>query len=471
MAQQFETNKMEKIAHSDMLCKDPAKGECEAHYTCESHFICPWDLDKVDEDKDCDWWVKWDILYVDIHDRTYQYHPKYSGPQNIDCKRPSHMETTDYPMEDVECFDCGHVTVTTEYSEYDANPYCEDCYKEHLKDVEYGSHEKRVAAEKIKNWAKECLLSPHTKIGRKLIMKQAAQFFDTEDEMEEEEDTEKKCTDCENSVVDIEDRLCHSCYHKSCDKGECYCGEDMEEEEDQVWCEVGEHKVSKDDMWEDFADCQNCVSLKEYNERSGKQYEKICDDPDCSKVLGIDVPIMCYMNKKEGDKTLCQMCYDGGYAEDDENPDNETFTCSCCGQKVHNEDGVDCQICCEAVCDECMISDEDDPRCKNDRCVNCDEEMKEDEDEELPPNPYHVYMARHKSMCMGCLKKRPLQEVREDIWFCEDCSSPAGPTLPESGEELMEDMCEMLVAMGVSLPKKEEGESWADCHRRRSKDE
>jgi len=43
---------------------------------------------------------------------------------------------------------------------------------------------------------------------------------------EEEEEEEKKCTDCENSVVDIDDRLCHSCYHKSCGVGECYCGEE-----------------------------------------------------------------------------------------------------------------------------------------------------------------------------------------------------------------------------------------------------
>ena len=53
-----------------------------------------------------------------------------------------------------------------------------------------------------------------------------------------------------------------------------------------------------------------------------EQYKQICDDDSCDRVLCENTPIMCYMNKEEGDKTLCQMCYDGGYEEDDENPDN-----------------------------------------------------------------------------------------------------------------------------------------------------
>lgn len=36
------------------------------------------------------------------------------------------------------------------------------------------------------------------------------------------------------------------------------------------WCEVGEHYVDADDMWEDFADCKNCVSEKEYKEEMQK---------------------------------------------------------------------------------------------------------------------------------------------------------------------------------------------------------
>ena len=58
------------------------------------------------------------------------------------------------------------------------------------------------------------------------------------------------------------------------------------------------------------------------NTETDEQYKQICDDDSCDRVLCENTPIMCYMNKEEGDKTLCQMCYDGGYKEDDENPDN-----------------------------------------------------------------------------------------------------------------------------------------------------
>jgi hypothetical protein len=54
------------------------------------------------------------------------------------------------------------------------------------------------------------------------------------------------------------------------------------------------------------------------------QYKKVCDGELCDTVLGEDVPIMCYMNKERGDKTLCRVCYeDGDYKDDDENEDNE----------------------------------------------------------------------------------------------------------------------------------------------------
>ena len=55
-----------------------------------------------------------------------------------------------------------------------------------------------------------------------------------------------------------------------------------------------------------------------------EQYKKVCDEDDCDTILDIDTPIMCYMNKNNGDKTLCRDCYvDGGYKEIDENSDNE----------------------------------------------------------------------------------------------------------------------------------------------------
>jgi len=35
---------------------------------------------------------------------------------------------------------------------------------------------------------------------------------------------------------------------------------------EREWCEVGEHWVDPEDMWSDSADCQKCVSEKEYLE-------------------------------------------------------------------------------------------------------------------------------------------------------------------------------------------------------------
>ena len=32
-----------------------------------------------------------------------------------------------------------------------------------------------------------------------------------------------KCEECNLPTVDEEDRLCHNCYHKSCDEGDCWC--------------------------------------------------------------------------------------------------------------------------------------------------------------------------------------------------------------------------------------------------------
>lgn len=29
--------------------------------------------------------------------------------------------------------------------------------------------------------------------------------------------------DCNEPIIDLGDKLCHSCYHSSCDKGECWC--------------------------------------------------------------------------------------------------------------------------------------------------------------------------------------------------------------------------------------------------------
>ena len=71
--------------------------------------------------------------------------------------------------------------------------------------------------------------------------------------------------------------------------------------------------------------CRNACDdnpASEFYEEEEEEQEEVC--PECGIVLGEDVPIMCYMNKKEGDSTLCYNCYwDCKYYEDDENEDNE----------------------------------------------------------------------------------------------------------------------------------------------------
>ena len=76
-----------------------------------------------------------------------------------------------------------------------------------------------------------------------------------------------------------------------------------------------------------------CVKCEEVE----SQYLYVCDEDGCDKILDIHTPIMCYMNSKKGDKTLCRWCYeDGNYKEDDENSDNEEEdVCVNCGVEVN----------------------------------------------------------------------------------------------------------------------------------------
>jgi hypothetical protein len=75
-----------------------------------------------------------------------------------------------------------------------------------------------------------------------------------------------------------------------------------------------------------------------------------------------------------GCKNVCEECEPLMIVEEE---DEERFTCKCCGDSnLYMYDGIDCPECCEYVCDECVISDENDPHCKTDRCVECNEEEK-----------------------------------------------------------------------------------------------
>ena len=64
-------------------------------------------------------------------------------------------------------------------------------------------------------------------------------YEDTDDE-EDEEDEELKCP---HPKVDEEDNLCHDCFHKTCEKGECYCEECDEPKmctPDKCYCDPNE---------------------------------------------------------------------------------------------------------------------------------------------------------------------------------------------------------------------------------------
>ena len=94
-------------------------------------------------------------------------------------------------------------------------------------------------------------------------------------------------------------------------------------------------------------------------EEDKEQYKKICDAGGCYTILDIDTPIMCYMNKQNGDKTLCRVCYeDGDYQEDDENSDNEEEEeeeeeNKCWGNnKCERDEFGCCIVCCE--CKNCI---------------------------------------------------------------------------------------------------------------------
>ena len=103
---------------------------------------------------------------------------------------------------------------------------------------------------------------------------------------------------------------------------------------------------------------QQQTEEKKCREEDKEQYKKICDAGGCYKILDIDTPIMCYMNKQNGDKTLCRVCYeDGDYQEDDENSDNEEEDeeeeNKCWGNnKCERDEFGCCIVCCE--CKNCI---------------------------------------------------------------------------------------------------------------------
>ena len=128
------------------------------------------------------------------------------------------------------------------------------------------------------------------------------------------------------------------------------------------------------------------------NTETDEQYKKICDEEDCDRVLCENTSIMCYMNKEEGDKTLCQECYeDGDYKKDDENSDNED----------EEEEYKTCYDC--GACDKCKEWSTDDEAWNTDDEEE-DEEEKKQRDILMSQSVWKIYF--------GAV----LQDIREPNW-------------------------------------------------------
>ena len=100
------------------------------------------------------------------------------------------------------------------------------------------------------------------------------------------------------------------------------------------------------------------------------QYEQKCDN-GCDTILTIDTPIMCYTSPEKEDYTFCNECYnDGGYADDDINPDNNDY-CVGCGDEVRKDncyrDEFDNKY--YKFCGDCLsLVPDEETKCETDKC-------------------------------------------------------------------------------------------------------
>ena len=172
--------------------------------------------------------------------------------------------------------------------------------------------------------------------------------------------TQNKNRDCCGDD-ECERPICEECKESCVGSATCtkcetdYCTE----------CEVGGDDGTPEQEWV----CDSCLDEED-------------ESITCEKCKSI-VPDE-YLNGKRPDEMWVECscgAHDGWYCPNhspgnDCSPDKEEdiFACYCCGEITDNDDGVDCPRCDEAVCDECMIADEDDPHCKTDRCKKCAEE-------------------------------------------------------------------------------------------------
>ena len=86
----------------------------------------------------------------------------------------------------------------------------------------YGEAYENLTEEKFIKYFAEAMLNP-TK----------------EEEVMDDEEEMPMCVECGlQRCVDADDEICHTCYHKTCEEGECYCQVNMDEDDDDdVKCE------------------------------------------------------------------------------------------------------------------------------------------------------------------------------------------------------------------------------------------
>ena len=140
------------------------------------------------------------------------------------------------------------------------------------------------------------------------------------------------CNECGvERVVDDEDNICQTCYHKSCDEGECYCcyGDDEEDEEEL---------------------CKNCDAT--YTGRK---------EPFC---------IMGHKNCEKGLPHITTLCDEDEDDEEDEDEEDDWCECCFCSTELTHEPS-------KMVGDDCVCID-----CYNEWKETHDSEEDEEEEEE-----------------------------------------------------------------------------------------
>ena len=85
------------------------------------------------------------------------------------------------------------------------------------------------------------------------------------------------CNECGvERVIDDEDNICHTCYHKSCDEGECYCcyaHEEDDESDEPLLCWNG-----KPCETDELGCCVVCCECKSCICRLQKEEAKLNED-------------------------------------------------------------------------------------------------------------------------------------------------------------------------------------------------